>query len=98
MRIYTYFFLFSCAFDVRRILTLGPLQGASVTVTAEEVVMEWLRRKILFLYLVWIRRFPRRRYANTSELLALLRYAYFFLFSIYTNPRVRMYISVDKII
>lgn len=54
-------------------MTFCPLQGATVTVTAV-VVTEWLRKRILFLYPVWIHRSPRKRFVSISERLVLLKY------------------------
>lgn len=42
-------------------------KGATVTVVA--ATMAWLRKKILYLYLVWIHLSPRKKFANTLELL-----------------------------
>lgn len=76
IREYTYIHnFFFTVFDasVRRIMTFGSLQGDTMIVAAV-VVMEWLHKRILFLYLVWIQRSLKRRFVSISVRLALLRY------------------------
>lgn len=56
---------------VGEMLTPIKLQGA--TVTAVVATMEWLHKKILFLYLVWILQFRKKKFVNILEPLVLSR-------------------------